>query len=456
MTPKSLPYLALGALVAAFASFTSATEDPAAIETLAERIDAYVDLRFEAGSSATSELMAELKESDVALIGSIEELLRAPRAGYPDVADLVGKETEHEVACYHVDYETTYLLYVPEGYSHDVPTPLVIVGHGGNSSMSPERARSVGQQYLQAYAPILSRELGAIVVAPASTRGWGQIGNSLLLSTLSQLKRQFHIDPDRVYLTGQSMGGHMAYRAALTLPDRWAAVSPQSGGYDYVEKGAIGSLMNVPGYVTWGKFEPYGLDVSNRTNAAWGQAFGLDWVYVEKDGGHEIYQDELPKIAEFFQRRPRNLYRDTVYLRQGGAMKFTKTWEIEGWPEHTVLSETRPLRWNVQHWLEVTPRTDETGLQFALAKNLGNNHFEVTTDQVRELSLYLHPRMVDFDKPVRITVNGKLLFEKRVQPDPELMLDTVRKFDDRGRIFWAKVTVPVTTDVAVELLPGPK
>ena len=146
--------LALGALVAASISFAPAFEEPDLSEELAQPIDAYIDLRFEAELSATGELLAMLEKSGVTTMATIEDLLRAPRHRYPDVVDLVGKETEHEVACYHVDYESTYRLFVPEGYSHDVATPLVIVGHGGNSSMSPERARNVGEQYLQAYAPI--------------------------------------------------------------------------------------------------------------------------------------------------------------------------------------------------------------------------------------------------------------------------------------------------------------
>lgn len=36
------------------------------------------------------------------------------------------------------------------------------------------------------------------------------------------------------------------------------------------------------------------------------------------------------------------------------------------------------------------------------------------------------------------------------------MLDITREFDDRARIFWAKVSVPIATDVAVELLPDAK
>ena len=419
---------------------------------VASWIDAYVDARFEAPPGATGDLLTALRAAGVDTAEELEEALRAPRAEYPDAAEFVGRTTEREIECYHVDYASRYLLYVPEGYDPRVPAPVVLVGHGGNSSMSPQRAHSTAASYLKAYALILSKEMGALVVAPASARGWGHIGNSLLLSTLSDLTRRFAIDPDRVYVTGQSMGGHMSYRAALTLPDRWGAVSPHSGGYDYVEKGAIGSLQNVPGYVTWGKREPYGIREDNVTNAAWAKEHGLDWIFVEKNGGHEIYQDELDEVARFFLDRPRNLYREAVYLRQGGEMKFTRTWGVETWPEHTVLSDTRPLRWNVRHWLEVTPRPDLEGPLLARAVRTGNT-IEVTSDRVRELSVYLHPRMVDFDQPVRVVVNGETRFEGRVEPDLALMLDLVREFDDRGRIFWARVTVAVESDREVEPVP---
>ena len=42
---------------------------------------------------------------------------------------------------------------------------------------------------------------------------------------LADVERRFPIDPDRVYLTGISMGGAGALRLALTRPDVWAAVA---------------------------------------------------------------------------------------------------------------------------------------------------------------------------------------------------------------------------------------
>lgn len=446
---RPLPPLSLLATAAAlFASLPA--QDPAHLDTL---LDAYLDRRCEAPPESTEQLLAALKEHGVTTAAELEVLLRAPRASYPDPTPLRGKVTEHAVDCYHVDYSSRFRLFVPADYRADRATPLVVVAHGGNSSMSPERAAQVSAMYLQLYAPAMAKELGAIVVSPDTGRGWGHIGNSLALSTISSVQRLLNVDPDRIYVTGQSMGGHMAFRAALSIGDRFGAVSPQSGGYDFVQKETIGNLDSVPGYVTWGKTEPYGIDKDSRTNAAWAEQHHLDWKFVEKPGGHEIYQDELPAVARFFAAHPRDLYRPRVYLKQGGAMKFTDTWKIEGWPEHHVFSDTRPMRWNLRHWVEVTPRPEHDGPLSVMAKNLGDNHLDLTTDQVRELHVHLHPRLVDFARPVKITVNGTTRFEGVVAPDLGLMLDLCREFDDRGRISWARVRVEVPDDAPVPL-PG--
>lgn len=443
-TPLHLAAAALlGYLTPAFAQESQESQAP-----LPRLVDAYLDARETelVSRKATDKLLAELAARGQSSPAQIEALLRAPRHAYPDTTELVGKATTHDVTCFHVDYSSKIRLYVPKDYDPKKATPLVVVGHGGNSSMSPQRAAGVARMYLRAYAPILAKELSAIVVAPDTTRGWGQIGNSLILSTISKLQRQFHIDPDRIYATGQSMGGHMAFRAALTLGDRFGAVSPHSGGYDFVAKGSIGNLRNVPGYVTWGKREPYGINKDNRTNAAWAKEHDLDWVFVEKNGGHEIYQDELGNVAKFFAAHPRNLYRKRIDTRLGGAMKFVKTWGIKGWPEHDVAHETRPLRWNQQHWLELTPRLDHKGPLQVRATNLGDNRFEIQSDQVRELFVHVHPDMIDFDKPVTVTVNGETRFEGKVEPDVRHMLELAREFDDRGRIYWARIRVGVETD----------
>lgn len=417
----------------------------------AAAIDAYFDNRDGGGPAETEALLSRLAAAGFTEPDQLEELLRSPRASYPDPAAWVGRISRHPVRCEHVSYESAFWLSVPADYRPEKPVPVVVVGHGGNSSMSAERAAATARVYLEMYAPAMQGELGAIVVAPISERGWGQIGNSLIRSTLSRLARMFPIDPDRVYITGQSMGGHLAFRSALTLPDWWGAVSPHSGGYDFVEKGSIGNLLNVPGYAIWGAREPYGIREDNVTNREWGVAHGLDWEFVQKEGGHTIYRDELPAVARFFREHPRDLYGDRVYLKLGGAMKFVKTWEVAGWPPHEIYVDTRPLAWNARYWLEVEPRPEEERPMEVWATSGGENRIEICSDGVRRLKLRFHPRTVDFERPLEVVVNGEVVKVERLEPDPVSMFREAHRRDDRGWVFWCGREFAVASDCPIEL-----
>ena len=406
---------------------------------LSAEIDKYIDARFDGSSKDTGKLIEKLRVAGITQLAQMEQLLRKRRANYPDSLDLIGKITQHEIDCMHVDYSSSFFLFVPADTDFKKPVALIVVGHGGNSSMSKQRASQTAKSYIQIYSKGITKDFNAVIIAPSSERGWGQIGNSLILSSISKIKRMLPIDADRIYITGQSMGGHLAYRSALTLPDRWGAVSPHSGGYNFVEKKSIENLINVPGFSIWGVREPFGINKDNRINQKWAEENQLNWQFVEKNGGHTIYQDELPNVAKFFKANPRNLYRDDVYIRAGGHMKFVQTWKIKTWPEHTVYHETKPLRWNMRHWLQIVPRPDLKEPLIAHAKKTGNNQFEISTSNVKDLSLFLHPNMVDFKKPVIVRAGGKQVFNEKVESDPKLMFELVREFDDRGRIFWAKI-----------------
>jgi hypothetical protein len=75
------------------------------------------------------------------------------------------------------------------------------------------------------------------------------------------------------------------------------------------------------------------------------------------------------------------------------------------------------------------------------------------SENVRKIRIYLHPKMVDFSKPVIVEVNGKVLAKADVQPRLKTMLELAREFDDPGRIFHAALDVEITTDKEV---PEPK
>lgn len=444
---------------------------------LRKSLDTYIDGRWlpkDEADAATDEIIGKIKEAGCS-IEEVEGLIREGRTEYEKAKGKVlglklkgknGKEQELklpliDLQCEHVDYKTSFFLIVPKSYDPRKPTPLLVIGHGGNSAMSKDYAMKAS---LSGTLPWLgeAQKHGMIIVAPLTERGWGAIGNSILMSSISWAKKHLNIDPDRIYLTGHSMGGHMSHRAAIFLPDRWAAVSPMSGGYDYVnEKHPKMSrcMFDVPGYATYGKKEPYDINKFNHIIDDWMKKNNFDWINVEKPGGHQIFFDELPKIADFMMAHPRNLYRDRVYAAGAGDMQYRVADKnpVFGnskeprWDREHHWNTDRPISRSVFHWLRLCPNDlkDDDGnavLQRVWAKYEGDNHFDLTTEYVRKLRIFLHPKMIDFSKPVVVTANGKTVFDSKVEPDMKTMLELVREFDDRGRIAYAAIDVDIDTD----------
>lgn len=118
-----------------------------------------------------------------------------------------------------------YLVYLPDGYySSMTHWPLILVLHGsGKVGRDIQRIRDGG----------LPRELECgghipfIVVAPQCPKpGWDV---KALEGLLEEIPSRWRIDADRVYLTGESMGGRGVWTLAAAHPEWFAAAAPICG-----------------------------------------------------------------------------------------------------------------------------------------------------------------------------------------------------------------------------------
>ena len=117
-----------------------------------------------------------------------------------------------------------YFEYLPTGYS---PTsekkPLILYLHGageignGSSDLYKMKQRAL-PKLLQN-----GKEIPFVVIAPQASSWWH---NHDLLPMLDWVKKQYNIDPARIYLTGISMGGTKAWDFAGDHPDKVTTVSP--------------------------------------------------------------------------------------------------------------------------------------------------------------------------------------------------------------------------------------
>lgn len=125
-----------------------------------------------------------------------------------------------------VDYH--YLLSRPEGHDTvpDRRWPLIIFLHGsGERGADLELLKKHGPPKLIA----AGKSIPAIVASLQCPAGqlWNPHGVKAVTDHLLRTERA---DPDRVYLTGLSMGGFGTWETAFEHPETYAAIAPICGG----------------------------------------------------------------------------------------------------------------------------------------------------------------------------------------------------------------------------------
>lgn len=68
-----------------------------------------------------------------------------------------------------------------------------------------------------------------IVLSPLSPTGEYWTDSEALIALLDKIEKEYAVDPNRIYLTGHSMGGRGTWYLAYRHPERFAAIAPMSG-----------------------------------------------------------------------------------------------------------------------------------------------------------------------------------------------------------------------------------
>jgi len=137
-----------------------------------------------------------------------------------------------------------YLEHVPDAarQNRDEKFPLILFLHG-----SGEKGDDVSLVAVNGPPKILKVQDDwafkdqFIVISPQcpANEDWNPLE---LRDLLDALEAKYPIDPDRVYLTGLSMGGYGCWQLAEWFPDRFAAVAPVCGGGDPADAARIKDL----------------------------------------------------------------------------------------------------------------------------------------------------------------------------------------------------------------------
>lgn len=126
------------------------------------------------------------------------------------------------------DVSARYLLYLPKGYdrSRAERWPLLLFLHGAG-----ERGDDISRIKVNGPPKFLSTSENFPFVVVSPQAGVDSIWSNLAMDALiDDVVSRYRLDPDRIYLTGLSMGGYGVWQLAMEFPHRFAAIAPVSAG----------------------------------------------------------------------------------------------------------------------------------------------------------------------------------------------------------------------------------
>ena len=147
-----------------------------------------------------------------------------------------------------------YRLFVPLGYDANRKYPLLLWLHGGKARGSDNVRQLTNESQLGTHYWISSevqREFPVFVMAPQcpSDEVWAEPelnqpspALKLAMEALAKVQKEFSIDPDRIYVAGQSMGAMGAWSVLQAYPGKWAAAMIMAAYDNFTDVGAIAQV----------------------------------------------------------------------------------------------------------------------------------------------------------------------------------------------------------------------
>jgi len=261
----------------------------------------------------------ELGDLDVdGEIGAAERLLAELEAGTDPLAGAVGDRTRHYYFA-EAGEIMPYRINVPADYDGSRVYPVIVMLHGNGGT------QDTMMDVMGGLFPKETEERGYIAVTPLGYRRSGGYGRGSarevmfsaerqhiarlsaidVINVIDQVRAEYRIDDDRIYLMGVSMGGGGTWTLGALHPEVWAAIAPTSAGVipDEIDWERIKDL---PVLVCHGDEDVTVPVEYSRQMVAKMKALGMTYEHLElTGGGHRIFPRPLAAALDFFDRHSR-------------------------------------------------------------------------------------------------------------------------------------------------------
>ncbi len=309
-------------------------------------------------------------------------------------------------------------LLLPNGYDPKKRYPLILSLHDEGA----EGREMTGSRYIEEVWMKLPKEKrdGYIILAP--THGPKAGGkdfriekgdqNSLLnvLLPWSDVVSKYSVDLDRMFLDGCGIGGELAALVASFRPYNWAGVSMREALPRNIQLCA--NWLSLPVSLHYRTDGP----VDRRKE-------NLEAMKVHKDAGVPMEMLSYPALDVARAKQARGSQENDPIAESTLAIVDWFAAKSRVSIPTTLGYVTNRRGQRRSYWVELIDYEVEPLLSSVKGKiDKATNSIELTCENVNELKVTLCDRMLDLDKPINVTVNGKVVSDKTVERSIEYFL----------------------------------
>ena len=341
--------------------------------------------------------------------------------------------------------KTKITVYLPAKYRPERPAPLMIASHS---------TALLGASAYPQWRGVAER-LGIILLCPwgrpNTAYGFTERERESTLAALRWARRRYHVDENRICLSGWGRGGHLSWDLALRRRDRFAALAAIWGAPTMVTSNGANNLrylenvVDLPIRCLVGRRGPSARMADTvppvfQRLSGWG-APNAKLIRKERGGFREVDWDKFLAIPR--DPRPTRIVR--AYARRGEGRAF--------WVEILTASSKAKENFRLVATPEEAKGLDDKGYLLFMQRKAeertarleverdGAGGFVAAGKYVRKFRLLLDASMFTAGKDVRVVFNGKE-FRRTPRPSAAILLKEFVERFDRTFLPVAELRIP--------------
>ena len=227
------------------------------------------------------------------------------------------------------------------------------------------------------------------------------------------------VNPDKVYLMGYSAGGDGVWQLGPRMADHWAAASMMAGHPNGV---SLVNLRNLPFSIWCGALD----NAYNRSQACADKIQELAELHEADPEGY-VYDGHIVEGKEHWM--------DQV---DRAAVPWMAKYKRNPLPKKIVWRQADEKK-SAFYWLGVPLSQASNGKK--IEARIDGNTVEILASDYSSATIFLNDKMMNLDKPVRVTYGDKTVFEGTVVRSPAVMRQTLRERGDFSYVFPVRIDV---------------